>query len=112
MPTPYLPRYAFQEGVLPPGRQVHYQYRNILVEEAQELIRASLKGPDEQYDPKNGGWFEASLNSKLRSLLTRLVSETLKNGPRQVDKAAEENSKTELEEAADVPPDEDDDFDD
>ena len=66
--------YLFRPKRLPPSRQVFYQYKNILVPEAQEIID-SYKSNDPHCDEKVG-WFKKGLEDNLRDILAETIKTT------------------------------------
>ena len=72
--------YIFEKGVIPPCRQMFYQYKDIKLDEAQNLVESKLKKsmPKEtQICSERNGWFEAGLDSGLREIMTKSITQSL-----------------------------------
>lgn len=70
--------YLFRPGRLPPSRQVFYQYKNIIVSDAQILIKKfklSGNAAAVKCDEKNG-WYKKGLDEKLRRILAETIKQT------------------------------------
>ncbi len=68
--------YIFRPGRFPPSRQMFYQFKDLHLTEAQELIASSRGPPGTSCDEKNG-WFVAGTDAKLREILTKAVNDHL-----------------------------------
>ena len=73
--------YMFRPGRVPPYRQMFYQFKDIILEEAQKIIRENVKPvgpglPNVVCDEKHG-WFQPGSDQKLRDLLTEQISQHL-----------------------------------
>ncbi|TRY64361.1 hypothetical protein TCAL_08702 [Tigriopus californicus] len=67
--------YIFRKGRIPPYRQMFYQFKDLLLEEAQQVIQSSLKpGPNPKCDERNG-WFVPGTDQRLRDILTKAINE-------------------------------------
>ena len=66
--------YLFRAGRVPPYRQMFYQYGDLQVEEAQEILSAS--GGEECLE--KSGWFLAGTEDRLREALTRSINKHLR----------------------------------
>merc|ERR1712018_164033 len=72
--------YMFERGVIPPCRQMFYQYKDIKLDEAQNLVQSKMKKsmPKEtQICSERNGWFEAGLDAGLREIMTKSITQSL-----------------------------------
>ena len=66
--------YLFREGRVPPYRQMFYQYGDLHLEEAQDILRSS---PGQECLEKSG-WFLPGTEDKLREALTQSINKHLR----------------------------------
>jgi len=66
--------YLFREGRVPPYRQMFYQYGDLQLEEAQDILRASSG----QECLEKSGWFIAGTEDSLREALTQSINKYLR----------------------------------
>jgi len=79
--------YLFRRGRIPPYRQMFYQYCDIQIAEAQELLAGS-KGP---VCSERSGWFLPGTEEKLRNLLTGVINTHISQQQiKEINKEAEE----------------------
>ena len=72
--------YIFEKGVIPPCRQMFYQYKDIKLDEAQNLVQSKMKksmSKETQICSERNGWFEAGLDSGLREIMTKSSTQSL-----------------------------------
>ena len=71
--------YIFEKGVIPPCRQMFYQYKDIKLEEAQNLVKSKIKksAQDIQSCSERNGWFEPGLDAGLREIMTKSITQSL-----------------------------------
>lgn len=70
--------YVFRPGMVPPSRQMFYQYCDVYVPEIQEMIiKLPPPVPDAVCHEKNG-WMPSGLDDQCREILNRLVTEVLR----------------------------------
>ena len=72
--------YIFEKGVIPPCRQMFYQYKDIKLDEAQNLVQSKMKKSmpkESQICSERNGWFEAGLDSGLREIMTKSITQSL-----------------------------------
>ncbi|KAK3921071.1 General transcription factor 3C polypeptide 5 [Frankliniella fusca] len=70
--------YMFRPGMVPPSRQMFYQYCDVEVPEIQEMIqKLPLPLPDVKCHEKDG-WLPSGFADQCREILNNLVIETLK----------------------------------
>ena len=72
--------YVFEKGVIPPCRQMFYQYKDIKLEEAENLVKLKTKKgmqKDAQTCSERNGWFEGGLDSALREIMTKSITQSL-----------------------------------
>ena len=69
--------YIFRPGMIPPYRQMFYQYCDIHVEEIQKLLeRSILNGGNPECTEKNG-WLPTGVEAECRDIISSLVEKTL-----------------------------------
>ena len=75
--------YIFESDVIPPCRQMFYQYKDIRLKEAEDLLQKRIKKcnrfdteTDLSCDERNG-WFKAGLDSELREIMTKTITKYL-----------------------------------
>ena len=66
--------YLFREGRVPPYRQMFYQYRDLHLQEAQDILRDS-SGPECM---EKSGWYLAGTEDRLRETLTQSINKHLR----------------------------------
>ena len=81
-------RYIFEEGVIPPHRQMFYQYKDIRVSEVQKIFKTSLDPIAKECDEKNG-WYLPGADAKARQILTTSITKTLTANAKKEDKEDE-----------------------
>ena len=75
--------YMFESGVIPPCRQMFYQYKDIKLQEAKDLIKSKMKksvkieGDTSLVCDEKNGWFGAGLDSALREIMTKSLTQSL-----------------------------------
>ena len=75
--------YIFEKGVIPPCRQMFYQYKDIKLEEAQNLVKSKMQksaqdiGSGTQSCSERNGWFEPGLDAGLREIMTKSITQSL-----------------------------------
>ncbi|GLH00761.1 hypothetical protein R5R35_002683 [Gryllus longicercus] len=70
--------YVFRPGMVPPSRQMFYQYCDVYVPEIQEMIiKLPPPAPDAVCHEKHG-WMPSGLDDQCREILNRLVTEVLR----------------------------------
>jgi len=87
-------RYLFEDGMVPPHRQMFYQYKDILLPEVQKIFKDALKDQaskevtmecDEKF-----GWYKAGADDKVRTILTNSVTKTLTSNLKKEDMSKDE----------------------
>lgn len=68
--------HIFRPGRIPPYRQMFYQYKDLYLDAAQEVIQANYEGV--KCDEKHG-WYKPGTDDKLRNILTASINEVLAN---------------------------------
>merc|ERR1719228_2999048 len=79
--------YLFREGRIPPYRQMFYQFGDLQLPAAQDLLQSSVRSTS--CDEKSG-WFPAQTEERLREILTqnintRLTAERLEDSEKMED---------------------------
>ena len=74
--------YMFERGVIPPCRQMFYQYKDIKLKEAEDLVKSKRKAVKASSDTlltcdERNGWFEAGLDAALREVMTKSITHSL-----------------------------------
>ena len=69
--------FVFRPDRIPAHRQMFYQFKDLEVEEAREVIRRCLRTDGRAKCDEKNGWFEAGTDNKLRDVLTRHLSRHL-----------------------------------
>ena len=74
--------YMFERGVIPPCRQMFYQYKDIKIKEAEDLVKSKSKKFKTSSDTiltcdERNGWFEAGLDAALREVMTKSITHSL-----------------------------------
>ena len=84
--------FMFRMDRIPPHRQMFYQFLDIEVKEAQELMEANLKRKRSEEDSivceEKNGWYEQGTDGKLREMLTKCLTEHLAEQRRSEDEMA------------------------
>merc|ERR1719300_12040 len=70
-------RYIFEDGMVPPHRQMFYQYKDILLPEAQKIFRESLLPAEAKECSEKNGWYKPNTDDKVREIISKSVSRTL-----------------------------------
>merc|ERR1719295_330580 len=70
-------RYIFEDGMVPPHRQMFYQYKDILLPEAQRILRSCLLSEDVVDCNEKNGWYRPNTDDKVREIISKSVSKTL-----------------------------------
>ncbi|XP_023324634.1 general transcription factor 3C polypeptide 5 [Eurytemora carolleeae] len=83
--------FKFRKGRIPPYRQMFYQYCDIEIESAQELLERNHS----ETCSERSGWFNPGTEEKLRNLLTEIINthiseERLKEIESELDERAED----------------------
>ena len=106
--------FVFRSDRVPAHRQMFYQFKDLEVEEAKEVIRQNRRaaprasdGRATTCDEKNG-WFEAGTDNKLRDVLTKHLSRHLANERDERDERERGDQGEEEEEEEDDEDDDDD----
>merc|ERR1719391_1574985 len=76
-------RYIFEDGMVPPHRQMFYQYKDILLPEAQRILRSCLLSEDVVDCNEKNGWYRPNTDDKVREIISKSVSSTLANKARK-----------------------------
>ncbi len=71
--------YIFRKDSVPPYRQMFYQFQDLAVEEAEQVIRENLRATGRTVCDEKNGWFAAGTDSKLREIMSECVSRHLAN---------------------------------
>ena len=79
--------FVFRSDLVPAHRQMFYQFKDLEVEEAREVIKQCLRTDGRAKCDEKNGWFEAGTDGKLRDVLTKHLSKHLAN-EREGDRAA------------------------
>lgn len=105
--------YIFRPGMIPPSRQMFYQYCDLHVPQIQAMLE---KLPEPSADAKcheRTGWMPKGIDAQCREIINKLVTQVLRNDilPDGV-KLPDNNSGTSNDEFEDLDEDDDDDNDD
>merc|ERR1712156_268152 len=65
--------YLFREGRVPPSRQMFYQYGDLQLDEAQEILANSAS----EICNEKSGWFVQGTEDRLREALTESINRQL-----------------------------------
>jgi len=68
--------FMFRKGRIPPYRQMFYQYCDIHIQAAQELLQTS-QAPATGGCSERSGWFLAGTEEKLRNMITNVINEDI-----------------------------------
>ena len=71
--------FVFRSDRVPAHRQMFYQFKDLEVEEAREVIKQCLRTDGRAKCDEKNGWFEAGTDNKLRDVLTKHLSKHLAN---------------------------------
>ncbi|XP_066955131.1 general transcription factor 3C polypeptide 5 isoform X1 [Macrobrachium rosenbergii] len=69
--------YIFRPGMIPPYRQMFYQYCDIQVPEIQKLLEDSILTGANKVCSEKHGWLPAGVEAKCRDIISRLIEKTL-----------------------------------
>ena len=86
--------YMFEEGVIPPCRQMFYQYKDVKLEEAKKLVstkKRKLTAESGECDERNG-WYEPGVDTALREMMTRCITRHLTSNVKHDQKTLDQDS--------------------
>ncbi|KAK7083684.1 General transcription factor 3C polypeptide 5, partial [Halocaridina rubra] len=69
--------YVFRPGMIPPYRQMFYQYCDIHVPEIQKLLEESILTGANKVCSEKYGWLPAGVEAKCRDIMSQLIEKTL-----------------------------------
>ncbi len=69
--------YVFRPGHVPPCRQMFYQFKDLLVDEAQRVLADSVVAAEGAACDEKNGWFVAGTDQRLRDILTDSINRQL-----------------------------------
>ena len=84
----------FEEGVIPPCRQMFYQYKDVKLEEAKKLVstkKRKLTAESGECDERNG-WYEPGVDTALREMMTRCITRHLTSNVKHDQKTLDQDS--------------------
>lgn len=69
--------YIFRPGMIPPYRQMFYQYCDIQVPEIQKLLEDSILSGANKVCSEKYGWLPAGVEAKCRDIMSHLIEKTI-----------------------------------
>ncbi|XP_042203749.1 general transcription factor 3C polypeptide 5-like isoform X2 [Homarus americanus] len=69
--------YIFRPGMIPPYRQMFYQYCDIQVPEIQKLLEESILSGANKVCSEKFGWLPAGVEAKCRDIMSHLIEKTI-----------------------------------
>ncbi|XP_053655427.2 general transcription factor 3C polypeptide 5 [Cherax quadricarinatus] len=69
--------YIFRPGMIPPYRQMFYQYCDIQVPEIQKLLEESILSGANKVCSEKFGWLPAGVEAKCRDIISHLIEKTI-----------------------------------
>ncbi|KAK3864002.1 hypothetical protein Pcinc_030264 [Petrolisthes cinctipes] len=86
--------YIFRPGMIPPYRQMFYQYCDIQVPEIQKLLEESILSGANKVCSEKHGWLPAGVEARCRDIMSRLIEKTLAERTEQGEGLEEEELRS------------------